>query len=181
PISHHGRRRADAAPAWREGGGALGAFPDLGLLSPDRRDRKSLRDPGRHHSRDADRAQLGKAGAGHRPRSRRQHGSKEAGGIFLMLDATTLRPEDTEAYLLRQSDKDLLRFITCGSVDDGKSTLIGRLLFDSKQIFEDQLAALGEESRRWGTTGEEMDLALLVDGLAAEREQGITIDVAYRF
>lgn len=98
-----------------------------------------------------------------------------------MLDATTLRPEDTEAYLLRQSDKDLLRFITCGSVDDGKSTLIGRLLFDSKQIFEDQLAALGEESRRWGTTGEEMDLALLVDGLAAEREQGITIDVAYRF
>ena len=98
-----------------------------------------------------------------------------------MLDATSLRPEDTEAYLLRQSDKDLLRFITCGSVDDGKSTLIGRLLFDSKQLFEDQLAALGEDSRRWGTTGEEMDLALLVDGLAAEREQGITIDVAYRF
>src|SRR5690554_2934190 len=98
-----------------------------------------------------------------------------------MLDATTLRPEDTEAYLLRQSDKDLLRFITCGRVDDGKSTLIGRLLFDSKQLFEDQLAALGQDSRRWGTTGEEMDLALLVDGLAAEREQGITIDVAYRF
>jgi len=98
-----------------------------------------------------------------------------------MLDATELRPEDTEAYLLRQSDKDLLRFITCGSVDDGKSTLIGRLLFDSKQLFEDQLAALGQDSRRWGTTGEEVDLALLVDGLAAEREQGITIDVAYRF
>ncbi|MDF2095188.1 sulfate adenylyltransferase subunit CysN [Aquibaculum arenosum] len=98
-----------------------------------------------------------------------------------MLDATSLRPEDTEAYLLQQSDKELLRFITCGSVDDGKSTLIGRLLFDSKQLFEDQLAALGQDSRRWGTTGEEMDLALLVDGLAAEREQGITIDVAYRF
>jgi len=98
-----------------------------------------------------------------------------------MLDATSLRPEDTEDYLLRQSDKDLLRFITCGSVDDGKSTLIGRLLFDSKQLFEDQLAALGQDSKRWGTTGEEVDLALLVDGLAAEREQGITIDVAYRF
>jgi bifunctional enzyme CysN/CysC len=77
--------------------------------------------------------------------------------------------------------KDLLRFITCGSVDDGKSTLIGRLLHDSKLIFEDQLAALAEDSRRHGTTGEDIDFALLVDGLQAEREQGITIDVAYRF
>src|ERR1700730_14605239 len=77
--------------------------------------------------------------------------------------------------------KDLLRFITCGSVDDGKSTLIGRLLFDSKLILEDQLASLARDSRKHGTTGEDIDLALLVDGLEAEREQGITIDVAYRF
>jgi bifunctional enzyme CysN/CysC len=77
--------------------------------------------------------------------------------------------------------KSLLRFLTCGSVDDGKSTLIGRLLFDSKLILEDQLATLARDSRKHGTTGEDMDLALLVDGLEAEREQGITIDVAYRF
>ena len=77
--------------------------------------------------------------------------------------------------------KDLLRFITCGSVDDGKSTLIGRLLNDSKLIFEDQLSALAEDSKRHGTIGDDIDFALLVDGLGAEREQGITIDVAYRF
>ena len=75
----------------------------------------------------------------------------------------------------------LLRFITCGSVDDGKSTLIGRLLYDSKMLFEDQLAALEADSKKLGTQGGELDFALLVDGLAAEREQGITIDVAYRF
>jgi len=86
-----------------------------------------------------------------------------------------------EAYLADQADKTELRFLTCGSVDDGKSTLIGRLLYDSKLIFEDQLDALAADSRRQGTQGENIDLALLVDGLAAEREQGITIDVAYRF
>ncbi|HTY93513.1 MAG TPA: sulfate adenylyltransferase subunit CysN, partial [Steroidobacteraceae bacterium] len=80
-----------------------------------------------------------------------------------------------------QPQKGLLRFLTCGSVDDGKSTLIGRLLFDSKLILEDQLATLARDSRKHGTTGEDIDLALLVDGLEAEREQGITIDVAYRF
>ena len=84
-------------------------------------------------------------------------------------------------YLLAQEKKSLLRFLTCGSVDDGKSTLIGRLLSDTRQIFEDQLAALERDSRKHGTTGEEVDFALLVDGLEAEREQGITIDVAYRF
>ena len=89
--------------------------------------------------------------------------------------------EDIHAYLDRHQHKSLLRFITCGSVDDGKSTLIGRLLYDSKMIFEDQLAALESDSRRVGTQGQEIDFALLVDGLAAEREQGITIDVAYRF
>ena len=89
--------------------------------------------------------------------------------------------EDIGAYLETHQHKSMLRFITCGSVDDGKSTLIGRLLYDSKMIFEDQLAALEADSRRVGTQGQEIDFALLVDGLAAEREQGITIDVAYRF
>jgi bifunctional enzyme CysN/CysC len=88
---------------------------------------------------------------------------------------------DIHAYLDRHQHKSLLRFITCGSVDDGKSTLIGRLLYDSKMIFEDQLAALEADSKRVGTQGQNIDFALLVDGLAAEREQGITIDVAYRF
>ena len=88
---------------------------------------------------------------------------------------------DIEEYLRQHERKELLRFITCGSVDDGKSTLIGRLLFDSKLLFEDQLAAIARDSRKWGTQAEDIDLALLVDGLAAEREQGITIDVAYRF
>ena len=89
--------------------------------------------------------------------------------------------EDIDAYLEAHQHKSLLRFITCGSVDDGKSTLIGRLLYDSKMIFEDQLAALESDSKRHGTQGGDIDFALLVDGLAAEREQGITIDVAYRF
>ncbi|MDW1957242.1 sulfate adenylyltransferase subunit CysN, partial [Vibrio sp. Vb0562] len=86
-----------------------------------------------------------------------------------------------EGYLKQHQYKSLLRFLTCGSVDDGKSTLIGRLLHDSKQIYEDQLAAVHSDSQRVGTTGEKPDLALLVDGLQAEREQGITIDVAYRY
>ncbi|WP_336987536.1 sulfate adenylyltransferase subunit CysN [Altererythrobacter aquiaggeris] len=89
--------------------------------------------------------------------------------------------DDIEAYLEQHQNKQLLRFITCGSVDDGKSTLIGRLLYDSKMVFDDQLAALEADSKRIGTQGQQIDFALLVDGLAAEREQGITIDVAYRF
>jgi len=88
---------------------------------------------------------------------------------------------DISAYLARHRDKQLLRFITCGSVDDGKSTLIGRLLYDTRQIFDDQLASLEADSKRVGTQGQNVDFALLVDGLSAEREQGITIDVAYRF
>ncbi|HET6564034.1 MAG TPA: sulfate adenylyltransferase subunit CysN [Xanthomonadales bacterium] len=95
--------------------------------------------------------------------------------------ADALIAQDIDAYLETHQHKSLLRFITCGSVDDGKSTLIGRLLYDSKMIFEDQLAALEADSKRVGTQGQEIDFALLVDGLAAEREQGITIDVAYRF
>ena len=93
----------------------------------------------------------------------------------------TLIAEDIDAYLDQHQHKTMLRFITCGSVDDGKSTLIGRLLYDSKMIFEDQLDALELDSKKVGTQGQEIDFALLVDGLAAEREQGITIDVAYRF
>ena len=95
--------------------------------------------------------------------------------------AEALIASDIDAYLEAHQHKSLLRFITCGSVDDGKSTLIGRLLYDSKMIFEDQLAALEADSKRVGTQGQAIDFALLVDGLAAEREQGITIDVAYRF
>ncbi len=93
----------------------------------------------------------------------------------------SLAAEDIEQYLKTHEHKELLRFITCGSVDDGKSTLIGRLLYDSKMLFEDHLVALEADSRRVGTQGENLDFALFVDGLAAEREQGITIDVAYRF
>jgi bifunctional enzyme CysN/CysC len=96
-------------------------------------------------------------------------------------ETDALIASDIDAYLEQHQHKSLLRFITCGSVDDGKSTLIGRLLYDSKMIFEDQLAALEADSKRMGTQGQEIDFALLVDGLAAEREQGITIDVAYRF
>ena len=95
--------------------------------------------------------------------------------------ADSLIAEDIDAYLEQHQNKGLLRFITCGSVDDGKPTLIGRLLYDSKMIFEDQLASLEADSRKVGTQGQDLDFALLVDGLAAEREQGITIDVAYRF
>ncbi|MFO1511276.1 MAG: sulfate adenylyltransferase subunit CysN [Steroidobacteraceae bacterium] len=98
-----------------------------------------------------------------------------------MSHKSELIASDINAYLEAQQHKSLLRFITCGSVDDGKSSLIGRLLYESKMIFEDQLAALEADSKKVGTRGGELDFALLVDGLAAEREQGITIDVAYRF
>jgi len=98
-----------------------------------------------------------------------------------MAHQSNLIADNIEQYLHEHENKDLLRFITCGSVDDGKSTLIGRLLHDSKMIFEDQLAAITQASKTSGTTGDTVDLALLVDGLQSEREQGITIDVAYRF
>jgi bifunctional enzyme CysN/CysC len=98
-----------------------------------------------------------------------------------MAHVSDLIATDIAAYLRQHETKGLLRFITCGSVDDGKSTLIGRLLYESKMLFDDQLAAIEADSKKWGTQGGEIDFALLVDGLAAEREQGITIDVAYRF
>ena len=98
-----------------------------------------------------------------------------------MAHQSNLIESDILSYLKAQEHKSLLRFITCGSVDDGKSTLIGRLLYESKLIYEDQLAALEKDSKKVGTQGEDIDFALLVDGLASEREQGITIDVAYRY
>src|SRR5512138_3837989 len=98
-----------------------------------------------------------------------------------MAHKSDLIATDIQAYLKAHEHKSLLRFITCGSVDDGKSTLIGKLLYESKLVFEDQLAPLEVDSKKVGTQGGDLDFALLVDGLAAEREQGITIDVAYRF
>jgi len=98
-----------------------------------------------------------------------------------MSHQSDLIEDDIQAYLKQHENKELVRFLTCGSVDDGKSTLIGRLLHDSKMIFEDQLAAIEKDSKKSGTTGDTIDLALLVDGLQSEREQGITIDVAYRY
>jgi len=99
----------------------------------------------------------------------------------MQIETNNLIENDISAYLDRHEHKSLLRFITCGSVDDGKSTLIGRLLYESKTLFEDQLETVTQESKKWGTQAGNIDFALLVDGLAAEREQGITIDVAYRF
>ena len=98
-----------------------------------------------------------------------------------MSHQSELIARDIEEYLRRHEQKEILRFLTCGSVDDGKSTLIGRLLHDTSMIYEDQLASVKNDSKRVGTQGEKIDLALLVDGLQAEREQGITIDVAYRY
>src|SRR6185503_2720878 len=112
------------------------------------------------------------------PRPGGVDGEEEAGGVLLMAHVSELIGRDIEAYLRSHEHKSLLRFITCGSVDDGKSTLIGRLLYDSKMIFEDQLAALTADSKRVGTQVQEIDFAWLVDGLAAEREQGITIVVS---
>src|SRR5690606_14201947 len=120
-----------------------------------------------------------------RSRPVRLDGEEEAGGLFLMSVAvapeTALIAQDIEAYLHAHRHKSLLRFITCGSVDDGKSTLIGRLLHDAHSSFDAQLHALEADSRRIGSQGGDIAFALLVDGLAAAREQGITIDVAYRF
>ena len=98
-----------------------------------------------------------------------------------MVHVDDLIAEDIDLYLKKHEEKDILRFITCGSVDDGKSTLIGRMLYESHMLFDDQLSALKKDSKSMGTQGQNIDFALLVDGLSAEREQGITIDVAYRF
>ena len=142
-----------------------GALPHARLLPADRRGGERRRDARGHRRRDARLADLRARGPRDRPRRRRLDGEEEAGGVLL----SAVR------------EQSLLRFITCGSVDDGKSTLIGRLLFESGLILEDQMAALEADSRRSGTTGDALDFALLLDGLSAEREQGITIDVSHRY
>src|SRR5690606_22040666 len=161
-----GRRRAFPAGRRRNGRAAPGALPHLGLLSPDRGDRERCSRPCRHRRRNGASHHIRTPGPRHRQGRRRPcHGTQEAGGIFLMA----------------AGEPDLLHFITCGSVDDGKSTLIGRLLHDTSAVLDDQLATLEADSAKVGTQGEALDFALLVDGLSAEREQGITIDVAYRY
>src|SRR5258708_7486726 len=141
------------------------------MLPADRRHRIVRRQPARHHRRAGRQPDVGAPGSDDRSRHRRLDGTQEARRLFLM--ALALAPEP--------AGEDMLRFITCGSVDDGKSTLIGRLLFDAKVVPEDHLAALTRDGRQYRAFGDMPDLALLVDGLQAEREQGITIDVGYRF
>src|SRR5690606_779199 len=179
----HGGRRAPAAAPGRGAAAAQRALPHPGLLSADRRDRVARRHPGEGHRRDAGGDHLRAPGPGDRPRSVRLDGTQEAGGLLLMgADATAPEAAGGLAARLRQHEaRPLLRLITCGSVDDGKSTLIGRLLYETGRVPEDQLAALRADSRRHGTQGGRIDYALLLDGLSAEREQGITIDVAYRY
>nr|MBC8270828.1 50S ribosome-binding GTPase [Gammaproteobacteria bacterium] len=108
-------------------------------------------------------------------------GSQHVAKTFVKNAPAQSIQQKVDDYIETQSGLDLLRFITCGSVDDGKSTLIGRMLYEAQMIFEDQVTSLRNDSKKMGTQGGEIDFALLVDGLAAEREQGITIDVAYRF
>src|SRR5215467_7245654 len=177
----HGRRRAHAARPAGEAGDEARAFSHAGLLSADRRHRKRRGHADCHHPGNAADEDLRTAGTRHRPRFDGVDGEEEAGGILLMAHASDLIAQNIERYLHAHQHKSLLRFLTCGSVDDGKSTLIGRLLYESKLVFEDHLAALERDSKKVGTQGGDLDFALLLDGLIAEREQGITIDVAYRF
>src|SRR5580700_6318777 len=144
------------------------------MLSVERRHRIRFDHDRGGRARDALRAHVRATGAPDRRRRGGVDGEEETGRLFLMEAGSWSGAGRSEA-------KDLLRLITCGSVDDGKSTLIGRLLHDSQLIMDDQLAALAADSARHGSVGDELDFALLVDGLEAEREQGITIDVAYRF
>src|SRR5262249_3983044 len=157
-----GRGRAAAGPA--------GALPHARLLPAHRRRRERRGDAAGDRRRDADGAHVRAPGPRDRPRRRRLDGTEETARL-LLIDLTSLAAE-----LAGHQHKARLRFVACGSVDDGKSTLLGRLLFESQTVFDDQLAALERDSRNG-----EMDLSLLLDGLAAEREQGITIDVAYRY
>src|SRR5688572_24810867 len=179
--AHPGRRRAAAASRRRGADGQEGSLPDAWLLSPHRGRRIRGRHAAVDHPGDAAGPDLRAAGPRHRPRFDGFDGEEEAGGVLLREQASDLVATDIDTYLRQHASKGMLRFITCGSVDDGKSTLIGRLLYESKMLTDDELAALAGESRKFGTQGDDLDFALLVDGLSAEREQGITIDVAYRF
>src|SRR5690606_29281061 len=178
----HGRRRPHAVAARRGADDQERSVPHARVLPPHRRHRVERADPDRGHPGSAPHHDVGAPRPRHRPRRVRVDGEEEARGVLLMAHAPDeLLRTDIEAYLAAHEEKSLLRFITCGSVDDGKSTLIGRLLYESKVVFEDHLQALAHDSRKVGTQGGEIDFALLLDGLEAEREQGITIDVAYRF
>src|SRR5579863_9793424 len=151
------------------------------MLPADRRDREPRRDCSRDRPRDDGEPLFRAERPDHRSRRCGFHGAQEARGVLLMsvrLIPTTFEPDD---LLVQHERKSLLRFIVCGSVDHGKSTLIGRLLLEAGVLCADQLDALVCDSRRHGTQGGDRDFALLLDGLAAEREQKITIDVAYRF
>src|SRR5690606_8980126 len=150
-------------------------LPHPGLLSAHRRHPLGGGRPARHHHGDAGLAHLRAGGTADRCRRGRLDGKEEAGGLFLMSALPAEAPPPLEGWLAEQTGKSLLRFLTCGSVDDGKSTLIGRLLYDSHQVLDDQLASLRADSRNRVTGGDGIDFSLLVDGLAAEREQGITI------
>ena len=156
----HGGRRASAARTGRGAGDAPRPLPHAGMLSAHRRDRERRGHARRDHRRDGGRRPLRAPGTAHRSRRRGVDGTQEARGLLLMPPA--------------------LRFVLCGGVDDGKSTLFGRILYDGRQVFADELERVAEDSRRYGTRGDATDLALLVDGLRDEREQGITIDVAHR-
>src|SRR6185312_13704742 len=171
----HGRRRPLHPARGRNHPDARGALPHAGLLSADGRRGILGRYLAEGDRRDGRLAHLRAPGPGDRPRPHRVDGAQEAGGLFLMGAQTQGTPAAPE--------KGLLRFITCGSVDDGKSTLLGRLLYDAGMLSDDQLVTLARESRRQhADAGEDvLDFALLTDGLDAEREQGITIDVAYRY
>ena len=169
------------------------AVPHARVLPADWCDRVDRRHVARDHPGDVAGDHVGAPGPRGRSRRHQLVGEEEAGRPLLMADAATttvamgstadqeLIASDIDAYLTSHQYKSLLRFITCGSVDDGKSTLIGRLLYETHLVFEDHLAALEIDSAKVGTQGGDLDFALLLDGLSAEREQGITIDVAYRF
>src|SRR5262249_5661837 len=178
--SSQGGGRPPAAASGRGAATEVGPLPRARLLSAHRRDRQHRRVGAGDRARAGRDAVFRTARPPHRSRWRRLHGAQEAGRVLLM----TARPDPTafalETFLHQQERKSLLRFVVCGSVDHGKSTLIGRLLYEAKLLFEDQVEALTASARRAGPQ-QEIDFSLLLDGLAAEREQKITIDVAYRF
>src|SRR6185295_5995746 len=146
----HGRRRPPAAQAGREAHDEDGPLPDPGLLSAVGRRRVQGHDAARDHPGDAAYPALRAPGPRHRLRPGRVDGAEEARGLLLMAHEDALIEKDILAYLAQHERKDLLRFLTCGNVDDGKSTLIGRLLHDSKLIYEDQLAAVQKDSKKYG-------------------------------
>src|SRR5262249_26054364 len=158
----------------RNTGSAQGPLSHARLLSADRRHRIRGRHPAGDHSGNAALHHLRAPGSRHRSRFRGVHGAQKTGGLFLMAHQSVLIAEDIEKCRSAQEQRGLLRFMTGGSVDDGKSTLIGRLLYESKLVFADHLAALEADSKKATVNRPdgELDLALLVDGLAAEREQG---------